>query len=423
MDGPHTLSIALSEPDATFLHALTMFFLAPVCKTAGSVYSRDFSVKPCGSGPFKVTHYENGQVIKLRRHEGYWQKGKPYLDGIDWFLTMQSFTQRFKFEDGALDYMRDFNDVDSLLFRTHPKWKGRGEWESAMTTAGAFMNTEMPPFDNRHVRRAVAFALNRDQIAMIRRGHVEPHYKIVPDAIIPDAPDYPKQRHDLDQALEEMRLAGYPYDPKTGIGGYPKEIPYIALLESMGQQAAVLYQQQLKKIGIRLRLQLVGWPTFLAKTSRRRTTPMGTAGWHADFAEAGAFFEPILTSRSILDDGAQNAAFFSNKKLDGLISDARRIVDPVARNRLYRQAEAIVRDEAPWATTYSYRYYELWQPYVHGYRPHPVASQEVRDMWFDAGGRTKTAVYMPCWRGVPHRHGCKDRAQRTTLAMVLGAHR
>lgn len=232
VEGDWVVSITLTEPDATFLHIMALPVVAPLCKSAGKVYDRNFSSAPCGTGPFKVVRYENGQVIELTRHDGYWQKGKPYLDGVVWYLSMQSFTQRFKFEQGDLDYMRELSEADSQLYRTSPAWRGRGEWEASLTTAGTFMNTEMPPFDNRHFRRAVSFAINREQVASIRPGHVQAHGKVVPDVLIPTTPDYPQQRHDLERARSEMKLAGFDYDPATGHGGYPEEVPYLAIIDS-----------------------------------------------------------------------------------------------------------------------------------------------------------------------------------------------
>src|SRR5678816_4040122 len=120
--------------------------------------------------------------------------------------------------------MREFSEADSLLYRTSPAWRGRGEWEPSLATNGTFMNTEMPPFDNLHFRRAVSFAIDRKEVASVRPGHVKPQLKIVPNVLIPDAPDYPGQRYDFEKALEEMKLAGYAYDPKTGKGGYPREV-------------------------------------------------------------------------------------------------------------------------------------------------------------------------------------------------------
>lgn len=420
VEGDYQVAVELSEPDATFLHIMALPIVAPVCKSAGKVWERGFAGQPCGAGPFKVTRFENGQIIRMVRHEGYWDKGKPYLDGIDWYLSMQTFTQRFKFEQGDLDYIRELGEADSMLYRTSPAWRGRGEWEPSLTTGGIFMNTEMPPFDNRHVRRAVSYAIDREQLAGVRPGHVRAHAKMVPNVLIAPTPDYPMQRYDYQQALEEMRLAGYPYDPKTGQGGYPHEIPYLAMLDSFAQTAGEVYQQQLAKIGIRIRIQVVGWPTFLARTGRRKTVPMGFSGWHADFPDPSTFFEPILATKAIQDEESQNAAFFSDKQLDDVLERGRRSTNDAERSSLYRTAEEIVAREAPWATTYTYSYFELWHPYVRGYRPHPVLSQYLRNAWLDAGAKKLASRGCAPGMSVLSRVTCREPRPRTTLALAGG---
>lgn len=418
--GKYVVGFELREVDPTFLHVLALPLAAPVCRSAGRVYTRSPAFTPCGTGPFRVRAFEQGQVARLVRHEGYWEKGKPYLDAIDWQLSMPHSTQRFKFERGELDYMRDFSDTDSLLFRTSPAWQGQGGWQSPLTTVGAFMNTELAPFDNRHVRRAVAFALDHAQVALLQFGHMQVHPRLVPKAILPDWPGMRVQHHDLARALEEMRLAGYPYDPVTQRGGYPNTVRYLALIDSSGQAAAEIYQQQLARIGIRLRIDVAGWPAFLAKCSRRRTVQMGTAAWEADFPDASDFFEPLLTSSSIQEEQSQNLAFFSNATLDRWIDEARHERDSNLRRRLFQRAEELVADEAPWALGYAMRYFELWHPYVHGYRPNPVMNQRIRDMWLDRAEQPRSAALGTLGSALP-RFARTELGSRHRSTLALGA--
>ena len=114
---------------------------------------------------------------------------------------------------------------------------------------------------------------------------------------------------------------------------------------------------------------------------------IGAAGWTADFDDPSDFFEPLFSTKAIQDDNSQNYAFFSNAELDGEIDRGRRETDPAVRRAIYRRAEEIVRDEAPWAVAYGFRRYEVWQRYVRGYRPHPYAQQDIGSLWLDDGQR------------------------------------
>ncbi|MEM7607816.1 MAG: hypothetical protein AAF411_20885, partial [Myxococcota bacterium] len=59
---------------------------------------------------------------------------------------------------------------------------------------------------------------------------------------------------------------------------------------------------------------------------------------------------------------------------------------------VYRQASRILIDDAPWGFVFSDTLLEVWQPYVRGYRPHPVWPQNYRDAWLDLPRRRAGAA-------------------------------
>ena len=386
VEGDRTIIIALREADATFLPLMTLGFMAPVCASAGAFADPRSPSLPCGAGPFRVASWEPDQRIRLVRHEAYFQPGKPYLDGIEWLLNVRWSTQRYKFEDGAIDYTRELSGTDAALYRADPAWGPRARFTLKHATYALFLNTELPPFDNRAMRRAVAFALDPSVLEKINPT-LAPTDRVIP-ASIPGPPRVsPMRRHDPALALAEMDRAGFRFDRSTGRGGYPHPIDLVTFPGGLEQQVAEVYQQQLAAIGIRVRLRMVSFPTYLAEVSRRRTTRMGLTGWNADYPDASNFFEPTLSSKAIQDEGSQNYAFFSNAELDRILDRARAEQDRERRFELYAQAEAIVRDEAPWVPSYGTRMMEIWQPYVQGYDPHPILPQRFHEVWLDPAAR------------------------------------
>ncbi len=386
--GDHLFAVSLSEPDATLLAVLSLPIVAPVCRSAGRAFDREFSLHPCGAGPFRLERWEPGRQVNFRRFDGYFRPGLPYLDRIEWALAVPQFTQRFRFEAGEQDFLHDFTSADLWRYRASPAWRGRGEWEPAKAVHSFFMNTELPPFDDVHVRRAVAFAIDRDEIARLRPGETMTMSRLIPPAV-PGHDPSPGQRFDLARAREELAKAGYAFDPSTGRGGYPKEIDYACVGDSFDQQAAEVYQQQLARIGVRIRVKTRAWSAYLAETSRRRTTPMGSDGWAMDFPDPSDFFEPILSTRAIGDEDSQNRAFWSNPAFDALLAEARRAQDFDARMRLYRRAEQLVIDEAPWVMVYTKRWFNLHHPYVGGFAVNPSRTQDVGRVWIDQATRAR----------------------------------
>jgi ABC-type transport system substrate-binding protein len=380
--GNLSLDIVLERPDATFLSLLTLDFAAPVCPSSGTVVDGARPPPPCGAGPFRLASWEADGLIRLERHDGYFLPGRPYLDAIEWLTNERSTAQRYKFERGVLDYVRDFGSQDTARYRSMREWKPYASLTTALVTNAVFLNTEMYPFNNRAVRRAVALALDPSVLEMVR-SDVRAISQVAPPGIPGSFPFAQTREHNLTAALEQMRIAGFPFDPTTGQGGCDHVVNFIAPGDTFEQQAAEVWVEQLARIGIRVRLQLPSYPSYLATVSKRQTAEMGWVGWKADFPDASNFFEPTLSSRSIDDEHSQNYAFFKNDELDQLLSAASREMDANARIGMFKRAEEIIRDEAPWIPTHSPQLFELWQPYIRGYRPNPIIPQRFRNVWID----------------------------------------
>jgi len=390
------LVIDLEGPDATFLAKMTMAFAAPVCASAGTSADSRSTALPCGAGPFRAAAWDPERALSLVRNEGYHQPGLPYLDGVEWLVSVPSTSQRYKLERGEIDYAHDLTASEAAIFRASPAWAGRHRWTTTQGTNGVFLNTELPPFDNRALRRAVSLALDPSVLEKVRPDVVAAD-RIVPPSIhvpgaIDDGPRAPMRRHDHAAALAEMARAGYPFDEATGKGGYPDPIDFIAVPDTWDQQTGEIWQQQLARIGIRIRLHLVTYATYLAESTRRRSARMGKTGWNADFPDPSNFFEPILATAAIQDEGSENVAFFSNAELDGLLVQAHTEADPARRKADYERAEAIVRDEAPWIPTFGNRRFEIWQPCLHGYAEHAVIHARFNEVWLDRSPAPITAA-------------------------------
>ncbi|HNS96627.1 MAG TPA: ABC transporter substrate-binding protein [Polyangiaceae bacterium] len=387
----HVVRITLREPDATLLPILTLGITAPVCRSAGYEYDPQFDQIACGAGPFRLASWQGRDVLELKRHESYHDASHVHLSGIRWMFGVPSTSQRYRFERGELDIVHELTAADSIAFRADPRWAPLGSWSRPRSTRGIFMNTEMPPFHDVNVRRAIALAIDRNQIASLRAGHLVAANGMIPSGVVGYDPSFSGQQHDLSQALQLMKRAGWPYDPSTDTGGYPHPIDYYCAADSFDVAVAEIFQQQLQRIGIRLRIKAVSWAAYLSVTGRRQQAAMGADGWSADFDDPSDFFDPLFSSEAIQQEESQNRAFYNNPRLDSLLARARREMQPNERKKLYHLADGIVRDEAPWATVYGFRYYDVHQGYVQGYTPHPHAYLDVASVWLSVSQRTLAA--------------------------------
>jgi ABC-type transport system substrate-binding protein len=386
VEGRQVVTFHLKEPDATFLPVLAMHTLRPVCKTAGDRYLDTWI--PCGAGPFKLLPggWQRGTSLRLVRHDGYFRAGLPYLDAVEWTVNMQFAAQRFRFEDGKIDILRDMTQVDQMRFAADPRWKALGSAEADRTVLGESMNTRMPPFDNVEVRRAVAAAIDREHYKAIKPGYMTVLTQLLPPGVPGYDPAVEGQRHDYAAALDHMRKAGYPYDPATATGGWPAPVVYPLYDQGILVYTAQILQQDLAKIGLRIELKLVTWPAFLALQQRPRGAAMSQANWQMDYPDPSSFFDPLFTTASIGPESSFNTAFYSNPRFDDLVGRARRDTDPARRKALYREANEILCDEAPWAFAFAHHFYDVRQPYTRGFKPHPVWGIDVSRVWVDRAG-------------------------------------
>ncbi|HEY6463774.1 MAG TPA: ABC transporter substrate-binding protein, partial [Polyangiaceae bacterium] len=377
----YVVAFHLATPDARFPYLMTLPALRPTCKTAGDRYSDAWL--PCGAGPFQLRpgDWKRGVSLKLVRHDAYFRAGLPYLDAVEWTYNMTQLSQRVRFEKGELDIVRDLTYADASRFVSDPRWSKLGVVEADARVYGEAMNTRIPPFDNVEIRRAVAAAIDRTQYVLIQPMTNTAMDQALPGVIAGVDASFPHQRYDLAAALEHMKKAGYAYDPATGKGGWPEPIEYLAYDPGMPALMSQILQQDLAKIGLRLRIKLVSFPAFLAIQQRAGGAAMSQGNWTLDYPDPSNVFDTLFTTSAIGPNGSLNTAFYSNPRFDALVAKAHEALDPAARMAMYREADAILCDDAPWAFTYGYHAFNLRQPYVRGFVPNAMWPLDATRVW------------------------------------------
>jgi peptide/nickel transport system substrate-binding protein len=375
-----TIEFRLDEADQTFLNALAMPFAYPLAREhverLEETEGRDAVGRyPIGAGPFAFRRWERGVQVELEHFAEYWApQARParmiFLENISADVASA------RFRNGDLDVVYRPSKVNRLFLRESEAWAPyRAESPSAAVFALG-LNCELPPFDNVHVRRAVASAIDRSKLERLDPGQVIAATQVLPPMLAPYDPALPtRQVFDLDRAREEMRLAGFP-------NGLSEPITLWVRGEAE-VQGAQLFQQDLKAIGIEMDLKMVSFATYLKETGRPRVAQAAFTGWHQDFPDPSNFMDILFHSRSIHPENSENRSFYRNPELDALLDRARAEVDRDARLALYAKANAILADDAPWVFLYYPVDMFAWQPYVRGFRPHPVWLNEYRNVWLD----------------------------------------
>lgn len=365
VQGPERLELRLKSPDATFAARLSMSTLAPVCASVPP----PGVAKPtelCGAGPFRVTEFDADRGLVLERNDAYYEAGLPYLDRVELTFNVRPQAQRYRFERGEFDLLREVTSSDAALFRANQGWAPLVRKVERFRVSAIYLDTRKPPFDDLFLRRAVAHAVDPSVLSLVR-PEVRSLTTVIPEGVPMRPAQSDGRSFDLERALLNMKAAGYAFDPETGEGGYPEEIAYVTVPNTLEQHAAEIYKEQLAKVGLRVRLHLLTFQAYLAHIRSAERSPMGWAAWQADYADPLTFFDPNLMPTEEAD--SHNYSGFASQELLQTLLLTRSERDPALRRQAFAEAERIVSSEAPWIPTIQAQNIEVVQPWVLDYTP------------------------------------------------------
>lgn len=384
---PRTVTFRLARPDPTFLHVLAMRFAAPVPReVVERLGDERFGQEPVGTGPFSLTRWEKATRMVFARNRYHHAAPRVHLDGVIFELSVPPHLQFMRLLAGDLDYVSNYGvaTADWLWLRRHASWLAQTHRADVPLIGAFMMNTRMRPFDNVHVRRAVASAIDREALARMRNGRIRAAGALYPSTIAGYRANNPRaQRFDLARARREMALAGHP----DGLAE-----PF-DLWTTSGDGASLLAQMiqgDLRRVGLRARIRQASLSVYYSALGVPNTVQMAFDGWQMDYPDPANFIEPNFHSRGIRDENSSNHAFYANPRLDETLDAAHSELDPRRRVALYERAEDMLLDDAPWVFVYTPVAVSVTQPYLRGWVPHPVWNDWVGDAWLDLPRRRWT---------------------------------
>src|SRR5262249_46929253 len=217
------------------------------------------------------------------------------------------------------------------------------------------LNTRMKPLDDRRVRQALAYAIDREAIVEeIFLGRYAPARGILPPGTLGYNPKLKGYAFEPNRARDLLAQAGYP-------GG--RGLPPIPIWSSVKHEGIVGEQELIRKgleaVGVHPEFHyLTDWPSF-SKMMTEEKLPVFLRAWFADVPDPDNFLFKLFYSRS-----PRNYMGYANPTVDTLLLQARAESDPARRVELYRRVEELVVDDAPVIPIWHYTYERFFQPYV-----------------------------------------------------------
>ena len=363
-----TLQVTIDAPKAYFLAKLTYPTAFVVDKTQVESQGDNWLRKPNGSGPFVLESLSRERIV-LVRNEHYYGK-RPILARVEYILsgglpiTMYENDQLDIVEVSPAEIER-VSDPGNPLYAEH-----RGEPQLSVQYLG--LNVDAPPFDDPAVRQAFAQAIDKNKLAdLVLKNTALPAVGILP----PGMPDY------------DQNLVGLPYDPVRArqllaSSKYAPAMPQVVLAVSgtsghMDSVTRAILSMIESNLGITVTVEQVEWSYFLRDMNERRYQ-IYSAGWIGDYPDSQNFLDVLFHSQS-----SQNHMGYHNREADQLLEQARVEQDPAKRTTLYRQAERIIVNDAPWIPLTHGIQYTLVKPYVKGFRASAAIYPWLRDIYYE----------------------------------------
>ena len=338
--------IHLVKPRGTFTNELGMMFVAPV--PPGTPAKDQSPHPPPATGPYVIASSDPGRSWSYVRNPE-WLKNNAklmpelpsgHVNKIDITVIHNRSTQVDDVEQGKFDWMQ--NPPPPARY-TEVKSKYEGSQFRSEPTISVYyfwMNTTKPPFNDLKVRQAVNYAVDAEALERIYAGQLSPGQQILP----PGMPGYEKFElypHNMAKAEALIKEAN-PSD---------RNITVWTDSETENSEAAAYYQDVLKKLGFNPKLKVVNADNYFAVIGNLSTPELDTgwSDWFEDYPHPNDFFQPLLSSESILPTNNGNLAQLNIPSLNKEIQ--RLGEEPLGpkQEKQYAGLDKSYMEQAPWA--------------------------------------------------------------------------
>jgi len=356
------VAFLLKEPRASFLAVLTVGAASIVSPTAAMKWGPDYPSHPVGTGPFRLASWDRGQRVVLEKNPAYW-KYPVKIERVIYRPIVEDQARLTELLTGQLDLIVGVPADFVGQLEKDPKVMVLKQTGAHVWYLG--MNNQKKPFDDKRVRQALNYAVNKDAIV---RDVLKGTGSLSKGPVLPST-------WGADAALK-----AYPYDPQRAKkllaeAGYPNGFTTTLWVpeSGSGMQAPVamstVMQSNLKAVGVNVTLQTMEWGAYLTKL-RSKEQELFALSWMAGTEDPDMVMYPLLHSSQWTPVGP-NRALYKNARFDELLQQARLTTDQAKRAQLYREAQRILVDDAPWVFIDHEIQIAAFAKRVQGFKLHP----------------------------------------------------
>ncbi|MGY1688953.1 ABC transporter substrate-binding protein [Geodermatophilus sp. SYSU D01105] len=345
---PQTVVMRLSQPTPNLLERIGSFKGMSILPE-GAADQVDLATEAVGTGPFRLESSDASSTV-LTAYEDHWG-GAPSIDGVEFRYITEPAAALTALQNGEVQWtdnippqqIESLEGDDSLELQTTPSVD---YWYMSM-------NYARPPFDNRDVRRAISFAVDRAAVAEAAWfGAAQPNQTAIPqDSFFYH--DYAPFQRDPEQARQLLAQAGVQTPLTMGLmvtDEFPETVT-----------AAQVIASQLEEVGITVEIETLDFATWLDRQGQGDFDAF-LLGWLGNLDPAAYYQEQHVTG------GSNNYQGYSNPQVDQLLQQGATLADQDARKQAYDQAAQLIVDDVSYLYLYNPDVVQGWSPGLAGYQ-------------------------------------------------------
>lgn len=382
-----TFCLRLLRPFNPILGLLSMEYCSAVPREVVERYGKDFRAHPCGTGPFRLKSWEEGQALILLRNDHYYEhdsagRSLPYLDALKITFNDEKATEFLQFRQGELDFINEidpsFKDEvlskrgqlkkewqDKIVLSVHPQLNT--EYLGILVDSGNVL-VRQSPLRWRAVRQAINYGFDRRKMMLYLRNSLGlPAESGFVPAGLPsfDSTLVHGYHYDPEKARTLLAAAGYP----NGRGLQPIKLLTIPIYADF----ATFIARQLQDIGLHVDVEVVQKSLLLEETAQSKAL-FFRGSWLADYPDA----ENYLSVFYSLNPAPPNYTRYDDPGFDRLYERALQENNDSVRYRLYREMDQRVIDAAPVVPLWYDEVVHLINPRVRGLEANAFNLLELR---------------------------------------------
>ncbi len=351
---PHTVVLTLKEPFEPFLLMFDVTATAIMPKhiydtpgaDAASYRNNPANQKPIGTGPFEFVEWQRGNFIQLKKFDGYWKPGQPYLDAITFRIVPDSQSRALALQTGQvlMSAAGDIEPFDVPRFRAQPNLEVETKgWEYLAPLMWLEINHRVKPMDDVRVRQAMSMALDRSFILnRLWFGIGKVATSPVSSVTRYFDPDVKLAPHDVKKAIALLDEAGV----KPGPDGVRFRIRHLTLpYGEVWTRLAEYIRASLKQVGIEVTLESTdtgGWARRVSDWDYDTTI-----NYLYQYGDPTLGVERTYVSTNIQKVVFTNTGGYSNPEVDKLFAEARKAPLPADRQKAFFAVQDLLVQQIP----------------------------------------------------------------------------